>query len=120
MPAFSNAGLGQWGQDQSYLQHTSPLDGIGGALAGMAIQKSGLEGFLNGLGIKKGQNGQFGYAPPTAQWQDASPGTPIPPPSIQTTNLPPFGQPTAGQPSAGQLPSNDTNMVHEAFGLPTQ
>ena len=45
--AFANAGTGQFGQDSNYQAGS----GGGGFLAGLAVQKSGLEDYLNKLGV---------------------------------------------------------------------
>ena len=50
MAAFGSAGLGQFGSESSYFDGKDS-GGIGGALAGMLVQKSGLEGFLNNQGL---------------------------------------------------------------------
>ena len=48
MAAFGNAGLGQFGQDLNYQMGS----GNGGFLLGLAVQKTGLEDYLNkNLGV---------------------------------------------------------------------
>ena len=50
MAAFGSAGTSQFGTESSYLDGKDS-SGLGGAIAGMLVQKSGLEGFLNNQGL---------------------------------------------------------------------
>jgi hypothetical protein len=50
MAAFGSAGMSQFGGELSYLDGKDG-GGLGGALTGMLVQKSGLEDYLNNQGL---------------------------------------------------------------------
>lgn len=87
MAAFGSAGMGQFGNESSYLDGKDS-GGLGGAIAGMLVQKSGLEGFLNnqGLSFKDNKLGLMqskpiaGAAVPTASTSS------VVPPAINPAN----------------------------------
>jgi len=78
---FGSAGMGQFGNESSYLDGKDS-GGLGGALAGMAVQKSGLEDFLNNQGLSF-KNNKLGLMPSKpiagAVEPTASTGSVIPP-----------------------------------------
>ena len=109
--AFANAGMGQFGQDSNYQAGA----GGGGFLAGLAVQKSGLEDYLNknlGVSYAGGKLSAF-KQPEGSVAPDVNPyaNTGMPanqigavPPTVNPANSNNVLMPTTQNPSTAQIP----------------